>query len=353
MVRVLLCSIILYKMVSCANAFTDLLVSGCGCSLSSICCIATISQAISGKRQALYLSICMAATGLNQIFYPFVFDEWMRQYGLNGTWLLTGGLLLNVWTLPTLLYMNQDTRKNETVEENVHASCDNKSRVEDKTLVRIGIFNVMKEKYSDTDAPEHTISSLPASTSLQGIVNKKPTHEKSVSKQCCINIPLIGLIIGTGITVGSSNAFFALLLDIFRWKGYGVDQSLKVFIPISIFNILSRIVTGLIKQRQGINSFVFPMLTICIAMVGQTLMIYLDDFIVISIGAILIAILHGTVVSTAVVLVVKLSKGGSTVATGILFTVIGITSSAFSPLFGKTYLNDLVCYLFCCCCCLF
>jgi len=74
-------------------------------------------------------------------------------------------------------------------------------------------------------------------------------------------------------------------------------------------------------------------------MVGLTLMLYLDNFIVLSIGATLNAILNGGVISTAVVLVVKLSKEGSTVATGLLFTTTGITSAAFSPLFGTTCLN--------------
>jgi len=137
--------------------------------------------------------------------------------------------------------------------------------------------------------------------------------------------------------MGSSNAFIALLLDIFESKGYGVDQSLKVFIPISIFNILSRIVTGHIKQRQGINSFVYPILTKFSAMVGLTLMLYLDNFIVLSIGATLNAILNGGVISTAFVLVVKLSKKGSTVSIGLLSTMTGITSAAFSPLFCTTY----------------
>jgi len=302
--------------------------------------MAAISRVVSGRRQALYLSICVTATGINQIFYPFVFDEWTQQYGLNATWLLTGALMLNVWALPILLYMNRDPGKTVTIEPNANTLDGQNYNAVDVKPIRKSIYTVTKEKYGDTDAPEKTINSLPASTSsLKPIVTKEPTTEKSVSKHCCSNIPLIGLILGTGITMGSSNAFIALLLDIFGWRGYGVDQSLKVFIPISIFNILSRIVTGLIKQRRGINSFVYPMLTIFSTMVGLTLMLYLDNFIVLSIGATLNAILNGGVISTAVVLVVKLSKEGSTVATGLLFTTTGITSAAFSPLFGTTCLN--------------
>jgi len=309
--------------------------------LANICCMATISRAVSGKRQALYLSICVTAIGINQLFYSFVFDEWTQQYGLNGTWLLTGALMLNVWALPILLYINQDPGATVTIELNVNTLEDQQSNGEDVKSVQTGIYTVPTETYSDTYVQEQTRSSLPSGTSsLKSIVKKELTNKTGVSKHSCMNMPLIGLILGTGITVGSSNAFIALLLDMFRWKGYGVDQSLKVFIPISIFNILSRIVTGLIKQRRGINSFVYPMLTIFSAMVGQTLMLYLDNFEVLSIGATLNILLNGGVISTAVVLVAKLSRERSPLGIGLLFTVTGITSAAVSPLFGTAFLND-------------
>jgi len=318
----------------------DLLLPGFGCMLANICCMATISRVVSGSRQALYLSICITATGINQLFYPFVFEEWTQQYGLNGTWLLTGALMLNVWALPIVLYTNQDTGKTVTIEQNVNVLEDHKSKVVDIKSERNGIYTVTKEKNNDTDLSEHP-SALKASTpSLKAIVIKEPANEKCVSKHGCINIPLIGILLGTGITMGASNAFLALLLDIFKWKGYSVDQSLKVFIPISLFNILSRIVTGLIKQRRGINSLVYPMLVIVCAIVGQTLMLYLDNFAVLCIAATLNAILNGGIISTAYVLVVKLSKERSTVLIGLLSTMTGITSAAFSPLFGK-YFDDL------------
>jgi len=311
--------------------------------LANICCMATISRVVSGRRQALYLSICVTAIGINQLFYPFVFEEWTQQYGLNGTWLLTGALMLNVWALPIVICMHQDTGNTVTIEQNVNVSENHKSKVVDIKSVRNGIYTVSKAKNNDTDLSELP-SSLPVSTpSLKAIVNKEPANEKCVSKHGCINIPLIGILLGTGITMGASNAFLALLLDIFQWKGYGVDQSLKVFIPISIFNVLSRIVTGLIKQRRGINSLVYPMLVIVCAIVGQTLMLYLDNFEVLSIAATLNVILNGGIISTAYVLVVKMSKEGSTVSIGLVPTMTGITSAAFSPLFGTTYFDDL-CY---------
>jgi len=136
------CFKIVYEIVSSTFTHADPLLPGFGCMLANICCMATISRVVSGRRQALYLSICVTATGINQIFYPFVFDEWTQQYGLNVTWLLTGGLMLNVWALPIVLYMNQDTGKIVTIESNVNASEDNKYA--DINSVRNVVYTVTK-----------------------------------------------------------------------------------------------------------------------------------------------------------------------------------------------------------------
>ena len=281
-------------------------VPGFGCALSNICCLTTLSRAVHGRRQMLFLSICVASNGTHQLFYPFIFDTWTKQYGLNGTWLLTGALMLNVWALPLMLYMNRDT-------------C-------------FGRFNNkgtnINNKYSTTNA-----TTLQSNTTK---LVKNITITQTFLIKHGAKIALVVLILGSGITIGAGNAFTALMMDIFRWKGYSVDQTLKVFIPLSIFNILSRLVTGLIKQRRGINTFVFPMLAIIGGIAGQTLVLLFDNFIVLSVGATLTSITNGGVISTAVVLVVKLSKDGGPLETGILTTTCGILSAAASPLFGKT-----------------
>ena len=298
----------------------------------------TISRAVSGRRQTLFLSICVTATGTNQIFYPFIFDNWTQQYGLNGTWLLTGALMLNVWALPLMLYMNRDIDNSNGKEAKVTGKTEYlKSSDLHNDLSEICVYHTTTSMHSVTGESENKITTL--QTSATQLVFKETVRQavaKYVIKQCNTNIPLALVILGTGITIGSNNAFTSVMMDIFRWKGYGVDETLKVFIPLSIVNILSRIVTGLIKQRRGINTYVFPMLAIIGGMVGQTLILLFDNFIVLSVGATLTSVINGGVISTAVVIVVKLSKEGSPLGTGLLFTTVGISSAAFSPLFGTS-----------------
>jgi len=307
----------------------------------------TISRAISGRRQALYLSISVAATGTHNIFYPYIFDAWTQQYGLNGTWLLTGALMLNVWALPIMLCMNRGIDKINKTESNGKAKPEILTSSDlhyDKSVPDNGISFTSIEMHSATGDSENKMTTWPTSTAIiKETVTMGQTCAKYVIKQCDTNIPLALVIFGTAITIGSYNAFTSVMMDIFKWKGYSVNQTLPVFIPSSIFHILSRLVTGLIKQRRGINTYVFPMLAIIGGIVGQTLILHFDNFIVLSIGATLNAITNGGVISTAVVLVVKLSKDGSPLGTGLLFTSEGISSAALSPLFGTTF---YICILF-------
>ena len=307
----------------------------------------TISRAISGRRQALYLSISVAATGTHQLFYPYIFDTWTQRYGLNGTWLLTGALMLNVWALPIMFCMNRDIDKTNNKQANLEDKTKSLKPSElhyDKSVSENGLCHTRIEIHSATGDSENTMTTLQTSTTIiKETVTMRRTCAKYIIKQCNNNIPLALVIVGTGIVLGSYNAFTSVMMDIFKWKGYNVNQTLPVFIPSSIFHILSRLVTGLVKQRRGINTYVFPMLAIIGGIVGQTLILLFDNFILLSIGATLNAITNGGVISTAVVLVVKLSKDGSPLGTGLLFTFEGISSAALSPLFGTSFFICIFC----------
>ena len=150
------------------------------------------------------------------------------------------------------------------------------------------------------------------------------------------NKPYITLVLGASFIMGTCNAYVALVFDIAAGKEFSSSQTLLLFIPYSICCTLSRLVPGALEQFKGVNSYIFPLTIIALAIGAQALILYTSMFALFVVGVCLIGLASGGALSSVVVLSMNIVRPDQqAMASGMLFTLMGVLSTVFTPLFGK------------------
>lgn len=150
------------------------------------------------------------------------------------------------------------------------------------------------------------------------------------------NKTYITLIIGASFIMGTCNAYVALVFDIAAGKDFTRSQTLLLFIPYSICCTLSRIAPGALEQFKGVNTYIFPLTIIALAVGAQALILFTTVFGLFVVGVCLIGLASGGTLSSVIVLSMNIVKPSQqAIASGLLFTLMGIFSTACTPIFGK------------------
>lgn len=95
------------------------IISGTGVALVNICCSTAIVRVFKGRQRSLCLSIAYSAPALASVIYTNLITWFLNLYGLNGTFLLIGGLYLHCWPLPVIIYFYRSL-----IEHHVHKPVD-------------------------------------------------------------------------------------------------------------------------------------------------------------------------------------------------------------------------------------
>ena len=260
--------------------------------------VVVIGRMFTGQKRVLYLSIQTSLGSLSGLIYPYIYEWLINSYGLDGTFLILGGIFCHKLPFAILCLRNHASLAVDKASENKE-NVDNENDTSDK-----GKKNII----------------------LESVQNFKQM----------MNITFSVIILATGVSIAGINGFISLVLDISLWKGFTSSQGISTFVFFNIANTLSRLVPGFLKQIKGVDSFIFPIISATAGLVGQLLLFFSDSYSVFVIGVCLTGVCIGGIVSSQLLVLVEIVRPEYIpVASGLLLTVTGIISVSTGPVFGE------------------
>ena len=224
--------------------------SALGFSLLYLSANQILSQLFTGQTRFVCLAMVSSAPGVGGIAYPYILDWLIRKFGLNGTFLLVGGTVMN--TIPlVILWGAPNSRRQE-----VKSSRDSNSSTTETSL----------------KTPESTPQKTePSSKNTGG--NFLQTILKTIRYK-----PFLFLFLGVGLTLSTINIFGILAMDIFTSNGLSVDQSLNAIIVSSASSVPARLIPGLMNRIKGYSSIMTPVLATVLGACGMLLLNFGSTF---------------------------------------------------------------------------
>ncbi|XP_053409075.1 monocarboxylate transporter 12-like isoform X2 [Mercenaria mercenaria] len=279
------------------------IVSGVGVSMGYVSAVVIVGRIFTRKKRVLFLAMLSASSPLAGLVYPYFLNWLMTLFDLNETFLILGAIYSNTFPLFILCWMNRSTLKDVALSSTVSQDNTNTENETQVPTIR------HKENF---------------------IINGVKTLREMV------NITYLLLLFAVAISVAGINGYSGIILDISRWKGLSKSQGLFTFVIFNIANTISRLVPGLLKQKNGFNSFMYPIISTISGCVGQLFLYKGQSYVLYVLGTSLTGVAIGGVVSAQLILVLKAVRPEFIpVATGLLFTVTGVISATTGPTFGS------------------
>ncbi|XP_052761231.1 monocarboxylate transporter 6-like isoform X2 [Mya arenaria] len=290
------------------------LVGGLGISLLYVVCITTISQAFTGRQRHVCLSILGTGTGLAGVFYPFLLPSLVEAFGLMGTFLVLGGVFLNVWTIPVLIYWNQPRKMTSEIPD---TTCDNDN-------ARCG---------------PKAVNTICASGALywQQIVNA--ARKVVLEMREVLFLENVLNMVGTGLLLAVNNAYLTLQLDIAIWRGLSREVGLNAFVVVNSVNVIAGLVTGLLKQIPGLSYSCLLIVVAVFGLAGSLLILLSSGAPLYFLASTLIGVSLGGVLTSSLIGLKIVRQELISVASGTLITMIGLMTAVLGPLLG--YFRDI------------
>lgn len=212
-----------------------LILSALGFSLLYICPNQILTQLFQGQARFLCLSILSSAPSIGGLFFPYLLQWLGDTFGLNGTFLLLGGMSLN--TIPLAALWN--TRTWEKKIQNHTEDRDFTGKGKKKTE----IYNLFKSAY-------------------------KTAKYK----------PFLFLFVGIGLSLSTINVNGILAMDILETNGLSAGDSITVIFVTNTASIASRIIPSLTNKIRGYSSVMTTVLASLTGSSGMLLLIFLPNF---------------------------------------------------------------------------
>ncbi|XP_060566877.1 uncharacterized protein LOC132725711 isoform X2 [Ruditapes philippinarum] len=413
--------------------------SAIGTSLSHVSCVTVVGRVFKGRHQIMSITILNTAVGFASLGYPYLLSWLSDIFGLQGTFLILGGITSNTFILCIVCFINrkalsdgpldhskgsendfnaETTRTNpirtitdekehlidtpdgdeydtslnlkhigvsetrfiaetyDNIKYNSKNNDDERTEVdiiddrEDELALEdnngekvfkedptICIKHIEFENNDQKEIPEKNIvadkkegtvknKSTPVANETQAAklettkytkVTKLKRHFETV--HCLLKEimtkPYVCLVLAFAFGNISLNGYLGVKLDIAMWKGLSESEGLSSFLAFNCSNIVSRFIPGLLKERKGINSFVYPVISAVSGFCGQLLIYFSGQISVYMIGVCLCGIAFGGIVSSSINATVRIvSLEQVPIAVGFLISVNGILIVGVGPLFG-------------------
>jgi hypothetical protein len=238
--------------------------------------------------------------------YPLLIEKLLINYGVNGTFLVLGGITLNSCVASWFLFLKRkrSVASNHTKREGEKTAMIPEDNDEEK------MYKNTKEQL-DTDTAVYVRSSL-------------------------LTRMYMVLLVASALSIPSVNTFLGLTVDIFVWKGFSVSQGLFSFVPFNIISILSKFIPVLAKKVPGISSFSLPILFCMCGLLGQILVYFSSSYVLMLVGTGFAGLSQGGFPALLIAAVKIVRPEEWPVASGLLVTIIGITTAVLGPAFGKS-----------------
>ena len=294
-----------HRLITNKLGFPKFYISGIGTSIIVIASTTAVGQAFTGSQRLLALSIQNTGMSVGGAVTPYLFDYLVESYGLNGNFLLIGGVFLNC--LPAaLLFSMPVTNPNKAAngELKLNPNGDIKAKSKEASHTYISAIREQLERFK-TDVAQ------------------------------IMHPPFILTALAVAVVMASLNGYYALVIDILKWKGFTADDALLAFPVTYGVGFFARLLPGIAKQFKGVNSLVCPIIFALCGASGQLVNLYFSNSIVVLIGCGLSGIALAGVISGANIVVVKiLDQDKIADGLGIVYSVVGVLSIISGPTYG-------------------
>ncbi|XP_045184281.2 monocarboxylate transporter 9-like [Mercenaria mercenaria] len=343
-----------------ASSMTYLIIAmgvftGFGYSCVNITSASALSQHVSGRKTLLYLSVQTSMAGIGGMIYPFVIRYLSDLYGLRGSLLITGAIVLN--TVPGCILWKQHCNTSKSQE---HAAVSNKidefqTHFQVQTEDSGENITIAKSKQISTTEVSESLFVSQYPVLLGEMKTKTVTVENSLAqsnnskgdrtwfeiiKQLLLTKCLMFFAFGIIISIPALNSISIFVTDIYLDSGLTTeDVSLGLFL-INMLETLGRLLPGISLQSKRIAPLILLLLN---AVVSAVLLFSLTlvksrPLIFVFSGA--VGIVVGMYVSLFRLITLKF-VGSKTlpIAIGVFRTLGGICEIVAGPING--YIRDV------------
>ena len=349
-----------------------LIFAGFGISFMYVSSTVIVAEYFMEPGKSLALATVQTGVGIAGVFYPYLLTFLLEIYGLQSTFLITGGLFLNSFAA-CILYSKPNYREGtisnypkEVEDTSVNESLSKHNTFDDEKTPLLGAEH---ENNSSILQGEASLKNSDVACNKKDNLFNREAHyynrkgqcvyrkekiktdgESSYSSKisetfrnavnCCTKLfqdkSYMLFLLGDSLVVAFANGFVAVLVDIFTTKGYSSEEGLSAFLPYFLTSILGRILPGILQQSKRISPFVLPVLCAIFGVLGQLCVLLSSDYVIMMLGCCLAGLSVGGAISASSVVAIRLvTKEAFPVAFGLVVSFSGILTAAVAPLNGK------------------
>ena len=251
------------------------------------------------KQKSLGIAIHSTCVPVAGLIYPYLLNYLTSVYGLNGTFLVLGGVFCNSFAFSLMIWFRCNDfiiRKNQNTgnvsEENTKITCDN-------------------------------------TRGKQLCINLKMFVKKAMS------IRFVSLVIAAAFAVSTLNGYLDFVFDISDWKGYKELQARNLFTIYNIFAIFFSLSPGVLRQKLNIDTYYYPFGLTLIGLSGSLVIRYSKTYIMYAIGTACMGAIAGVISSGCIICAHLVPLEQISVALGLFETGFGLLSAGIGPLYGN------------------
>lgn len=260
------------------------ILSGLGFGFLFISAVQALGQCFWGQARLIAVAVGQTAFSVGSMVYPYLVDWLVISYGLKGTLLILGGIMLNAIPLAFTWDNSKQIDKDSNHSEQSAKPC--------------GVFSTIISiiKYS----------------------------------------PFSFVLFGIGLSLTAVTIFEILSLDILESSGLSHDQSIVAYVAMKAAVIPACLVPGFINKLPRCSSGMSPVIGALVGGTGLILLNYISGFTGCIALFIVIGIARGIISSCQTVVPLKM-LGTSKHATGVglILCLSGVSTTAIGPLNGR------------------
>ncbi|XP_053384645.1 monocarboxylate transporter 1-like [Mercenaria mercenaria] len=288
---------------------------------------AAVGHHFTEKTALILLSEVNAGSGLGGMLFPFILAYFSETFGLRGTLLLSGGIVMNtmpaalLWTQPEHILSTNQRKKGKT--NSAYTLEETESRTEDR----------VQKGYRDGIAPRHG----------ETIEIEKVNYEQNTEHGLLRSIKLlfkdkcfILFVLRMDLAYPPIMLLITFIVDAFIDSGLSQTDANFGLLLINAFSIDGRLLPGLFMQSRHISSLMVPAFASIITAVCMAGLILVKSLSLKLVFSSVVGIPLGICVSCFSVTnldIVGPSQLGN--ASGLTLTASGLISIAAGPVSGK------------------
>ncbi|XP_045175603.2 monocarboxylate transporter 12-like isoform X2 [Mercenaria mercenaria] len=210
---------------------------------------AAVGHHFTEKTALILLSIVNAVSGLGGMLFPFILAYFSETFGLRGTLLLSGGIVMNtipaalLWTQPEHILPKNRRKKGKT--NNAYTSEETESRTEDR----------VQNDYKNEIVPRHgeTVE-IKKVKYMQNTEHGLLRSIKLLFKDKCF----ILFVLGMALAYPPIMLLITFIVDVFTDSGLSQTDANFGLLLMNAFSIGGRLLPGLLLQSRHISSLMVP-----------------------------------------------------------------------------------------------